>query len=273
MTNSNQNAQFITAIEETLPHLRRYARALSGAQRIGDSLAGKVLEKVLDGSVPMKTSSSVRVQLFAVLHTLLEADDLGGDLDNLDDFEVRALQTLSRLDRPAREALLLSALEGFSVGEIAAIRNCTAQDALEDIQRAQNIVAETISGKVMIIEDESLIALELSNLVEDLGHEVTGVAPTYDAALALGRETKPDLILADIKLADDRTGLEAVETLRGALGQVPTIFVTAYPELFLSGKRPEPAFLIAKPFTDNQIRTAVGQAMFFASTETLTSEA
>jgi hypothetical protein len=47
------------------------------------------------------------------------------------------------------------------------------------------------------------------------------------------------------------------------------IFVTAFPERLLTGKRPEPAFLITKPYVEDQVRSAVSQAMFFASTETL----
>ena len=50
---------------------------------------------------------------------------------------------------------------------------------------------------------------------------------------------------------------------------VPVIFITAFPERLLTGNKPEPAFLIAKPYTEEQVRSAVAQAMFFSSTETL----
>jgi CheY-like chemotaxis protein len=121
----------------------------------------------------------------------------------------------------------------------------------------------------MVIEDEPLIAMDIKAIVEDMGHSVTGVARTEREALKLGGEITPDLILADIQLADNSSGIDAVNTLLGRLGEVPVVFITAFPERLLTGEKPEPAFLITKPFTREQVRSAVSQAIFFASTETL----
>ena len=55
----------------------------------------------------------------------------------------------------------------------------------------------------------------------------------------------------------------------GSLGDLPVIFITAFPERLLTGERPEPAFLISKPYSEEQVRSAVSQAMFFASTDGL----
>ena len=79
----------------------------------------------------------------------------------------------------------------------------------------------------------------------------------------------PDLILADIQLADNSSGIDAVNDLLAALGDVPVVFITAFPDRLLTGERPEPAFLITKPFTQEQVRSAVSQAIFFSSTETM----
>ena len=78
----------------------------------------------------------------------------------------------------------------------------------------------------------------------------------------------PNASLADIQLADNSSGIDAVADI---LQQVdaPVIFITAYPERLLTGERPEPAFLINKPYTEEQVRSAVSQAMFFSSTDTL----
>ena len=121
----------------------------------------------------------------------------------------------------------------------------------------------------MIIEDEAFIAMDLENIVTGMGHRVTGIARTRAGAVALGKKERPDLILADIKLADNSSGIDAVRDLLAALGDVPVIFITAFPDRLLTGSRPEPTFLIGKPFTEEQVRSAVSQAMFFASTETL----
>ena len=80
---------------------------------------------------------------------------------------------------------------------------------------------------------------------------------------------RPDLILSDIQLADGSSGIDAVNELLGSLGDIPVIFITAFPERLLTGDRPEPAFLISKPYSEEQVRSAVSQAMFFASTEGL----
>jgi CheY-like chemotaxis protein len=102
-----------------------------------------------------------------------------------------------------------------------------------------------------------------------MGHAVTGIARTRATAVALGRKDRPDLILADIQLADKSSGIDAVNDILTQFDALPVIFITAFPERLLTGTRPEPAFLITKPFSEDQVRSAVSQAMFFASTETL----
>ena len=80
--------------------------------------------------------------------------------------------------------------------------------------------------------------------------------------MALAQQKRPGLILADIQLADGSSGLDAVNELLGSF-EVPVIFITAYPERFLTGQRPEPAFLIAKPFQLAVVSAVVSQALFF----------
>src|SRR5207237_8551910 len=90
-----------------------------------------------------------------------------------------------------------------------------------------------------------------------------GVARTHAEAIVLGKKKKPGLILADIQLADGSSGLDAVNELLRSF-EVPVIFITAYPERFLTGERPEPAFLIAKPFQPSTASAVASQALFFA---------
>ena len=112
--------------------------------------------------------------------------------------------------------------------------------------------------------------MNLAEILDDMGHRVTGVAQTRIGALALAQRERPDLILADIGLADDSSGSIAVNDIRAIVGDIPVIFISAFPERLLTGLHAEPAFLISKPFDENQVRSAVSQAMFFSSTETLT---
>jgi CheY-like chemotaxis protein len=116
---------------------------------------------------------------------------------------------------------------------------------------------------VLIIEDEPIIAMDLESLVESQGHRVIGVAQTHSEALALIENEKPGLVLADIQLADGSSGLEAVNEILQSI-TVPVIFVTAYPEQLLTGERPEPAFLVTKPFRMDALKAVIAQALFFA---------
>ena len=132
----------------------------------------------------------------------------------------------------------------------------------ELIARAQSDIENELATDVLIIEDEPVIAADIEALVLDLGHRVTAVATTRSEAVAAFRQNRPGLVLADIQLADGSSGIDAVnDILRGA--SVPVIFITAFPERLLTGEKPEPAFLITKPFQPETVKAAIGQALFF----------
>lgn len=125
---------------------------------------------------------------------------------------------------------------------------------------------------MLIIEDEPVIAADLESLVEELGHEVTGNATTHTEAVAMARANPPGLILCDIQLADNSSGIEAAHEILEEL-DVPIIFITAFPERLLTGERPEPTYLIPKPFQENTVKAAIGQALFFhPSAESVAAE-
>jgi CheY-like chemotaxis protein len=134
-------------------------------------------------------------------------------------------------------------------------------------------MVDSVAGRVLIIEDDPMIGLDIEGIVTRLGHAVTGIARTRSDAVDLALKQPPDLVLADVQLADNSSGIDAVNEILGAFSGLPVIFVTGYPEKLLTGLKPEPAFLIAKPFSEDQVRSAVSQAMFFASTETLHRDA
>ena len=127
----------------------------------------------------------------------------------------------------------------------------------------------SVRGSVLVIEDEAIIAMDIADIVEGMGHRVTANARTHAEAVNMAGAEQPDLILADIQLADNSSGVEAVNEILAQFGDIPVIFITAFPERLLTGDRPEPAFLINKPYTEEQVRSAVSQAMFFSSTDSL----
>ena len=256
------------SIGANLPYFRRYARALTGSQTSGDRFATVTLETLLEDLAPLAAASNPRVGLFRVFHLVWTS--AGAPVGEPEDQRsARAQQHMAALTPNAREAMLLSVIEGFHDAEVAEILAIDRTETAELINIARREMERSVAGRVMIIEDEAIIAMDIMDIVSEVGHHVTGVARTRDEAVALAAREKPDLILADIQLADNSSGIDAVNDILGQFDALPVIFITAFPERLLTGERPEPAFLITKPFSEEQVRSAVGQAMFFASTETL----
>jgi CheY-like chemotaxis protein len=209
-----------------------------------------------------------KVALFRAFHVIWRSGGAPSDSDE-EGLKAAAQRQLEKLTPGSREALLLVTLEEFTTSDVAKIMEISNEEAEALVTTAFREMEDAVSGRIMIIEDEAIIAVDLEALVSEIGHRVTGVAHTRRAAVQLGNQEKPDLILADIQLADNSSGIDAVHDLLRNLGDIPVIFITAFPERLLTGERPEPAFLIAKPYTEAQVRTAVSQAMFFSSTEML----
>ncbi len=254
----------IAEIADHLSHLRRYARAMSGNRRLGDRFAERALVNVLNDSLALKTEDcDLRIALFRALQ-----DARGTDACSLDEADkttnlIRAHRHLSRLTPGSREAFLLSALEDFTNQEIASILRMSPQDVEGLITIARADLSNMISGRVLIIEDELAVATDIAKLVTDMEHSVIGPAQTQKDALDLTETEEPDLILSDIELAQGGSGIKTVTTILRSYPMTPVVFITGFPERLLTGKGPEPAFLVTKPYAPDQIRSAVSQAMFF----------
>lgn len=261
-------ADLAQSIRRELPYLRRYARALTGSQTAGDNYAAATLEAILSDRSLMQADDT-RIGLFRTFHAIWQSSGQPVEQDAQTAQEARAQAHLRGLTPNSREALLLRTIEELRFDQIAAIMQIEQPEAEELVQIALAEMSRALAGKVMIIEDETIIAMDLKGIVQSMGHEVTGVARTHTAAVDLAHDIRPDLILADIQLADGSSGIDAVNELLRDIGDIPVIFITAFPERLLTGDRPEPAFLISKPYSEEQVRSAVSQAMFFASTEGL----
>lgn len=254
------------SIGRELPYLRRYARALTGTQQAGDTYAAATLEAILSDRSLMQ-GENARVALYRAFHVIWQSSGQPVADDEVDPRAARVQVHLTGLTPNSREALLLRTIEELRYDQIAEIMGVSEDECEELVQIALSEMGRAIRGKVMIIEDETIIAMDLKGIVQAMGHEVTGVARTHSAAIELANDRRPDLILADIQLADGSSGVDAVNELLASMGDVPVIFITAFPERLLTGDRPEPAFLISKPYTEEQVRSAVSQAMFFSSSE------
>ncbi|MEX1234190.1 MAG: response regulator [Roseovarius sp.] len=272
MGTSDASADFSQQIAHHLPYLRRYARALTGSQSSGDAFATATLEAILIDRAAYADDASPRVALFRAFRLVWQsagAPDEASDVPLPRSLETAAQDRMRQLTPDTRQALLLNSIEEFTPQEIGKIMDISADDAQDLITAARREIEESMAGDVLVIEDEAIIAMDLHSIVTSIGHRVTGIGRTRDAAIELGLQKTPDLILADIQLADNSSGIDAVNALLKQIGDVPVIFITAFPERLLTGDKPEPAFVIAKPYSEDQVRSAVGQAMFFSSTETL----
>ncbi|MEO0390169.1 MAG: response regulator [Pseudomonadota bacterium] len=263
-----KNLTLADKIGPNLPYLRRYARALTGSQDRGDAYAATTLEAVLTDPAQFSHDVAPKVALFTVFHSIWISS--GARLAEPGDGpHAQALRHLASLTDGTRETLLLRTLEEFSAPDVAHIMDISTDEVAELLDIAYAEMAKSMSGSVMIIEDEAIIAIDLENIAADLGHRITGVARTETAAVELFATETPDLILSDIQLADGSSGIDAVNRITASAGDIPVIFITAYPERLLTGEGPEPAFLISKPYTEDQVRSAISQAMFFASSAVL----
>jgi DNA-directed RNA polymerase specialized sigma24 family protein/CheY-like chemotaxis protein len=251
-----------------LPYIRRYARALTGDQQTGDHYVRVALEALAAGERSLDADLSPRVALYRVFHAIwlssgaqLEGrreDGVVAGSGGADD----AAQRLMRIAPRSRQAFLLTALEGFTPTEAAQILDCDFGEVERLIADAQAEIDAELATDVLIIEDEPVIAADIEALVKELGHDVIDIAATRGEAVdAVARRT-PGLVLADIQLADGSSGIDAVKDILGRM-DVPVIFITAFPERLLTGERPEPTFLITKPFQPETVKAAIGQALFF----------
>ncbi len=245
-----------------LPYVRRYARALTGDQATGDQYVRVALEALAAGERQLEAALPARVALYHVFHAIW--CNTGAQLEPRHD-DSRGDDPTSRLMRIAprsRQAFLLTALEGFTPSEAAQILGADFAEVEGLIALAQSEIDAELATDVLIIEDEPVIAADIEALVKELGHHVTDIAATRtEAAEAVARKT-PGLVLADIQLADGSSGIDAVKDILGRF-DVPVIFITAFPERLLTGERPEPTFLITKPFQPETVKAAIGQALFF----------
>lgn len=261
---------FATHVASQLPFLRRYARALSGSQTAGDAHVRALLEMALGDAALRTTIADGRVALYREFSRVWQHERLnaGTPPAPAGEHEAGAQDRLRQIATPARQALLLTTLEEFSAAQAAEILGLSPSEVESLVAEAIADIEQEQATSVLIIEDEPLIAMQLEDLVGALGHTIFGTAATRTQAREVMGGAMPGLVLADIQLADGSSGLDAVDDILG-IASVPVIFITAYPERLLTGDRPEPTYLVTKPFQEATVRAAISQALFFGSSRPL----
>ena len=255
---------FQAAVTAELPYLRRYARTLTGSQSIGDAAVRETLQAMIAAPDEIDQDAPVRTELYRVFHRIwsessLRPIDMPGAI-------------VGSLPRRLRKALLLTTIEGFSVEETAQILETSVDEVQGFIEQARSAVHAMLSAKIMIIEDEAIIALHLKSLMVSMGNDVAAIVRTESEAIAAAAQVEPELILADVNLADGSSGIDAVRHILKSLS-VPVIFITAFPEKLLTGDGHEPAFVISKPFDPDNVVATVWQALLVAREKAAMAEA
>ncbi|MFL0355626.1 response regulator [Erythrobacter sp. GH1-10] len=257
-------------VANNLPFLRRYARALTGSQSTGDAFVRATLEAALADEDLRASLDGGRIPLYRAFNKVWSSAYLDPDATQSGggEHEAGAQSRLGAITPLNRQALLLTTLEDFSAAQAGMIMDLETSEIEALVAEAISEIDREQATSVLIIEDEPLISMQLEDLVNSIGHEVCGTAATRTQAREAVEEKMPGLVLADIQLADGSSGLDAVDDIL-AISKVPVIFITAYPERLLTGDRPEPTYLVTKPFQEQSVRAAISQALFFKSSRPL----
>jgi RNA polymerase sigma factor (sigma-70 family) len=250
------------ALLKHIPYLRRHARLLTGSQEVGDEYVRICLEMVIAEPYHL-ANGDLKVQLFRAFHDVWRVVTTtiseSSPLEHVD-LSDRLEQGLTALPPLERRVLLLSVVEKFTHAEVARILDLDEAEVGELLARARQALHQQVSVPVLIIEDETLIAMELGRVMESMGHTVVGVASREATALEQAEQASPGLVLCDIKLLDQDNGITAAQRILQRF-DVPVVFVTAFSEMLLTGGRLEPAFVVAKPFEEETLKVTVAQAL------------
>ncbi len=238
-----------------LPFLRRYARAATGQRDMGDTIIANVMADLAEATTDTNSPYPRRVRQFRVLVSAInttlapnatQAASVGANV--------------AALPSTMRHALLLTALEDFQPKDAASILNVSTAEIPTLITSAQESLRHLSSKRILVIEDDDLLAAAITGIIQKMGHKVCAHARTEQEALAAVAAETPALILADVHLGPGGSGLSAVQQIM-TNSTIPVIFVTGYPELVLTGKGIEPAFVIRKPYREEALQTAITQAL------------
>lgn len=252
-----------TRIAPHLPYLRRFSRAVTGSQTSGDAYVAAALEAIIADLSIFPEASNDRISLYKLFSKLFSTTAVRiSPPSSSFPWEARAAANLANLPAKPRQAFLLVAVEGFTNAEAAEVLDVSEADFARLLDEASSEISRQVATDIMIIEDEPLIAMDIEQMVEGLGHRVVGIARTHKEAVALFQRTQPRMVLADIQLADGSSGIDAVNDILSSHA-VPVIFITAFPERLLTGERPEPTFLVTKPFNPDMVKALISQALFF----------
>ncbi|MEM1131031.1 MAG: hypothetical protein AAGH83_10995, partial [Pseudomonadota bacterium] len=160
MTGISPEHDLADTISVQLPYLRRYARALTGSQASGDTYAAATLEAIVQDPSEYDRAAEPKLALFRTFHAIWEST--GSPIDDDDSGPDGKIQSRFRgLTEGTREVLLLHTMEEFRTDQIAEIIATTQEDVESRLAIAYEEISKTSAGRILIIEDETIIAMDL----------------------------------------------------------------------------------------------------------------
>jgi CheY-like chemotaxis protein len=250
-------------INAHIPLLRRHARMLIGYREAADRVILALLSRPIPGAAEAKTPREAQLALHRAFARCLAAtnwETFATAPRGAEAGEPGAIPGLQALSLIRRQVILLADVEKLSFSDIAHILEVSLESVQWHYDEAHAALTAARPARVMIIEDDTVIAMDLSFMVEEAGHDVVAVASREGEAIERGIEAKPDVILSDVQLKEGGSGLEAVRRITSQV-DVPVIFITAFPEKLMTGEPFEPTFVITKPYDPATVRTALLQTL------------
>jgi DNA-directed RNA polymerase specialized sigma24 family protein len=172
------------AVAQHLPYLRRYARALTGNQNSGDAYVAATLEALIEDPAVLEKGAGPRVALYHLFTKIWNSVGVNGAVEPAEQ-GLPVEQRLAHITPRARQAFLLIALEGFSEDDAAQVLDTDVSTLRALVEESGRELAAEIATDVLIIEDETFIAMDLEGLVDSLGQRTVGVARTQSEAVTL----------------------------------------------------------------------------------------
>jgi DNA-directed RNA polymerase specialized sigma24 family protein/CheY-like chemotaxis protein len=244
-----------------LPYLRRYARALTADAKRGDDLVAEALPIALADPATFGLDSPSRLKLYSLLNGLYEAESPHPEqLLGCHPMET----ALAGLPEIERRLFLLVSLEEQTIAEAGAVLGLTADAAQNAMILAQAGLGSALTARIMIVEDDAIIAFDLEETVRQMGHIVCGTAATTQSAMDTAAEQHPTLALMDLRLAGGDSGITTAQMLRREKA-LPIIFVTAFGDELSRRGLSHLGPVIRKPFSRTDIERAITQAVFTPS--------
>ena len=123
-------------------------------------------------------------------------------------------------------------------------------------------------AKILIVEDEAIIAMEIESQLQSLGYEITSIVDTSEKAIKKAKEDKPDIILMDIRIKGEMDGIDTAEAIRSQFG-IPVIFSTAYldEERIERAKITMPFGYMLKPIQERDLRVTIEMALYVSKVD------